>query len=579
MRPFSPSSRSSSPCSSRRAFSTATQRASKFAEVGLPFYISPSDCIDKTSESSGDGARTSAFSMDQIYRKIAELSAIFDIEDKGAALVAELKGREAAAVASVASIRDKHLDVPVVYWFSSPEVSGEAYLAGKNGAPAYVMNTLGVRNIVTTEEEWPLIGWETINAADPKVIVMATMERRRWGADDPAVKTAFLKTDPVVSQLDAVKGEHFIYVDAQSMNPTLRTIDGIEALAGRPRRVTGAPRQGGMAFSAGLAGGALLLFAAILFAMVVGEIRIPLATVAETLGNRLLGTAAPENRMQASVVWEYRLSRAVVAACCGAALALSGAVLQALLRSPLAEPYVLGISAGASTGAVAVIVSGVGGGVIGLSTRALVGAIAAFLLVGLLAAGAGGTTERVILAGVAGSQLFNAATAYIVTKSASAEQARSVMFWLLGNLGSVRWPDVWLAAPVALGGLLLCLLHGRALDAFSFGGDSAALGVETTRTRVTLFGLTALLTAAMVAIVGSIGSIGLVIPHVARFFVGPEHLRLLPVSVLTGAIFLVLADVASRVLVPGQVLPIGVVTALVGAPVFAVILYRMRGRP
>lgn len=271
---------------------------------------------------------------------------------------------------------------------------------------------------------------------------------------------------------------------------------------------------------------------------------------------------------------------AVVAACCGAALAFSGAVLQALLRNPLAEPYVLGISAGASTGAVAVIVSGVGGGVIGLSTGALVGAIAAFLLVGLLAAGAGGTTERVILAGVAGSQLFNAATSYIVTKSASAEQAGSVMFWLLGNLGSVRWPDVWLAAPVALGGLLLCLLHGRALDAFSFGGDSAAaLGVETTRTRVTLFGLTALLTAAMVAIVGSIGFVGLVIPHVARFLVGPEHLRLLPVSALTGAIFLVLADVASRVLVPGQALPIGVVTALVGAPAFAVILYRMRGRP
>ncbi len=228
----------------------------------------------------------------------------------------------------------------------------------------------------------------------------------------------------------------------------------------------------------------------------------------------------------------------------------------------------------------AVIVSGVGGGLIGLSTGALVGAIAAFVLVGLLAAGAGGTTERVILAGVAGSQLFNAATSYIVTKSASAEQARSVIFWLLGNLGSVRWPDVAVAAPVALGGLLLCLVHGRALDAFSFGGDAAAaLGVETTRTRVTLFGLTAAMTAAMVAIVGSIGFVGLVIPHVARFLVGPEHLRLLPASALIGAIFLVLADVASRILVTGQVLPIGVVTALVGAPAFAIILYRMRGRP
>lgn len=203
----------------------------QFAEVGLPSYISPSDCIDKTSESSGDGTRTSAFSMEQIYREITELAAIFDVQDKGAALVDELKSREAAAVASVAAIRDKHLDVPVVYWFSSPEVSGEAYLAGKNGAPAYIMNTLGVRNIVTTEEEWPLIGWETITAADPKVIVMATMERRRWGADDPAIKTQFLETDAVVSQMQSVKDKHFIYVDAQSMNPTLRTIDGIEALA------------------------------------------------------------------------------------------------------------------------------------------------------------------------------------------------------------------------------------------------------------------------------------------------------------------------------------------------------------
>lgn len=336
---------------------------------------------------------------------------------------------------------------------------------------------------------------------------------------------------------------------------------------------------GRVRFAAGLAGGVLLLLGAILSAMVVGEIRIAPTVVAEVLGHQLLGHGAPENRMQASIVWEYRLSRAVVAACCGAALALSGAVLQALLRNPLAEPYVLGISAGASTGAVAVIVSGIGGGLIGLSTGALVGAIAAFVLVGLLAAGAGGTTERVILAGVAGSQLFNAATSYIVTRSASAEQARSVMFWLLGNLGSVRWPDVGIAAPVALVGLVLCLVHGRALDAFSFGGDAAAsLGVETGRARVTLFGLTAVMTATMVAMVGSIGFVGLVIPHAARFLVGPEHLRLLPASALIGAIFLVLADVASRVLVPGQVLPIGVVTALVGAPAFAVILYRMRGR-
>lgn len=208
----------------------------QFTEIGIPSYVSPSDCIDKTSEASGDGIRTRAFSMEQIYGEIIDLATVFDVQDRGAALVAELKQREADAVASVAAIRGRQLDVPVVYWFSSPEVSGEAYLAGKNGAPAYIMHTLGVRNIVTTEEEWPLIGWETITAADPAIIVMATMERRRWGADDPAIKTEFLEADPVVSQLDAVKGKRFVYVDAQSMNPTLRTIDGIEALAEGIRR-------------------------------------------------------------------------------------------------------------------------------------------------------------------------------------------------------------------------------------------------------------------------------------------------------------------------------------------------------
>lgn len=209
---------------------------SQFAEIGVPSYVSPSDCTDKSSVANGDGARSTAFSMDQVYREIDELAAIFDVQDRGDALVADLRAREAAAVASVAAIRDRHLDVPVVYWFSSPEVSGDAYLAGKNGAGGYIMKTLGVRNIVATEEEWPLVGWETISAADPRVIVMATMERRRYGADDPAVKVEFLTTDPVVSQLEAVQDKHFVFVDAQSMNPTLRTIDGIEALADGLRR-------------------------------------------------------------------------------------------------------------------------------------------------------------------------------------------------------------------------------------------------------------------------------------------------------------------------------------------------------
>ena len=198
-----------------------------------------------------------------------------------------------------------------------------------------------------------------------------------------------------------------------------------------------------------------------------------------------------------------------MAACCGASLALSGAILQALLRNPLAEPFILGISAGASTGAVAVVIVGFGGGVLTLSSGAFVGAAAAVVLVGILAAGAGGGGDRIILAGVAGSQLFNALTSYIVTTSANAEQARGVMFWLLGSFGGVRWPDVYLAAPVSLAGLVICAWHARALDAFTFGTDSAAaLGIPVTRVRLVLFGLTAAMTATTVSMVGSIGFVG-----------------------------------------------------------------------
>jgi iron complex transport system permease protein len=320
-----------------------------------------------------------------------------------------------------------------------------------------------------------------------------------------------------------------------------------------------------------------LLAIAIGFAVSIGEMTIPLATTFKAIANRLVDAGFGVSGIQEGIVWDYRLSRALVAACCGAALAVSGVILQALLRNPLAEPYMLGISAGASTGAVAVMILGLGAGTLSLSAGAFAGAIIAFAFVALLAVGAGGGLDRTILAGVAGSQLFNAATSYIVTTSASAEQARGVMFWLLGNLGGVRWPDVHLAAPVAFLGFGISLLHARALDAFTFGGDgAAALGIPVRRVQLILYGATAAMTATMVSLVGSIGFVGLVIPHAARFLVGPGHGRLLPAAFVMGAVFMVVADIISRVIIPQQILPIGVVTALFGAPAFAVILYRAR---
>lgn len=331
----------------------------------------------------------------------------------------------------------------------------------------------------------------------------------------------------------------------------------------------------------GLTAAALAIVgAAVLSGLLIGETRIPALVSMQTLANKLFGAGYALDPIDEGILWNYRLTRAIVAACCGAGLAISGVVLQALLRNALAEPYLLGISAGASTGAVLVTVAGLGAGAVSLSAGAFAGALTAFALVTLLAHFAGGNTERqgsvqIILAGIAGSQLFNALTSFIIAKSANSDQARGIMFWLLGNLSGVRWPDVGLAVPVVLAGLIIVIWHARALDAFTFGVDAAAsVGVPVRRVQAVLIVTTALLTAAMVSIVGSIGFVGLVIPHAARFLVGPSHSRLIPASAVIGAVFLIFADIGARVVVPGQVLPIGVVTALIGAPAFALILIR-----
>ncbi|MBN6775654.1 iron ABC transporter permease [Pseudomonas granadensis] len=323
----------------------------------------------------------------------------------------------------------------------------------------------------------------------------------------------------------------------------------------------------------------LTLSVALIGGVAIGETSIEPGVVLQVLANKLWGAGYVLDPIDEGIVWNYRLTRALVAAACGAGLATCGVILQSLLRNPLADPYLLGISAGASTGAVMVALLGVGAGLVSLSAGAFAGAVTAFVLVILLArvSGSANGTGQIILAGIAGSQLFNALTAFLITRSASSEQARGIMFWLLGNLGGVRWPSVWLAVPVALLGLVVCLWHRRALDAFTFGADSAAsLGIPVRRVQILLIGCAALVTAVMVSIVGSIGFVGLVIPHAARLLLGTGHARLLPASALGGAVFLIAADVLSRTLIKGQVIPVGVITALVGAPVFALILVGRR---
>lgn len=329
-----------------------------------------------------------------------------------------------------------------------------------------------------------------------------------------------------------------------------------------------------------LIGGAAIVCAAILSGLLIGETRIPPDIAFKVLANKIFGANYDVNAIDSGILWSYRLTRAIVAACCGAGLAISGVVLQALLRNALAEPYLLGISAGASTGAVLATVAGFGGGAVSLSAGAFGGALAAFAIVVSLAHFAGGGTARkgsvqIVLAGIAGSQLFNALTSFIIARSANSDQARGIMFWLMGNMSGVRWEDVAVAVVIVVIGFIVIAWHARPLDAFTFGTDAAAsVGVPVRRVQTVLILTTALLTAAMVSIVGAIGFVGLVIPHMARFIVGHSHAKLIPAAAVFGAVFLIFADITSRIIIPGQVLPIGVITALIGAPVFAAILIR-----
>jgi iron complex transport system permease protein len=323
--------------------------------------------------------------------------------------------------------------------------------------------------------------------------------------------------------------------------------------------------------------GVLALPLMLVLAATVGEMPVSYISAGKAILNGLGLAAFDLPQVEEGIVWEYRMSRALMAACSGGGLALCGLVLQSILRNPLAEPYLLGISAGASLGAVCVMLLGMGGSTLGISSGAFIGACGAFGLIMVITQGMTDSPPRILLAGIAGTQLFNALTAWVVSTSANAEQSRSVMFWLLGSLSGVRWPDALLALVVTSVGVLVISLFSRALDTFTFGDEvSTTLGIPVTWVRVVLLITCALVTAIMVSTIGAVGFVGLVIPHVARMLSGPGHQRSIPLTFLIGSHFMILADLVSRTLIAHQVLPNGVVTALVGAPAFVLLLWRSR---
>ncbi len=320
---------------------------------------------------------------------------------------------------------------------------------------------------------------------------------------------------------------------------------------------------------------AVLLAAALVGSLAFGAEVLPVAQVVDAVLHERPGPVS-------TIVWDLRMPRSLLAAIVGAGLALAGAGVQTLVRNPLADPYLLGVSSGASVGATAVITTGALGalGTWALFTGALVGALAAGALVGAIAVAQGGITPiRLILTGTVLGSAFSATASFLVFRSGDPAAARSVLFWLLGSLSGAQWDRV--AVPAVTVALLLVLLGAFSgwLDALTAGPDTAAaLGVPVTAARSVLFAVCAVAVGVLVAVSGAIGFVGLVVPHLARLLVGSRHRVLLPVTALGGAVFLLVVDVAARVAVRPTEMPLSVVTGLIGAPVFLVLMGRRRYR-
>ncbi|MCB4207854.1 FecCD family ABC transporter permease [Arthrobacter sp. UM1] len=318
---------------------------------------------------------------------------------------------------------------------------------------------------------------------------------------------------------------------------------------------------------------ALVLFTFVL-SIAIGPLGYSFADVVRTI----LDPASAETRM-ATVVWDLRLPPALLAVLVGAALSLGGAQMQTILDNPLAEPFTLGVSAAAAFGASVGIVTGAvvpGVGPYSLTVFAAVSAVATALVIAGVSLWKGAGTETVVLFGIAMVFLFQALLA-LMQYNASTESLQQIVFWSLGSMQRATWPAVVIVAAVVALLLPFFAANGWKLTALKFGDARAqALGVNVPRVRLVTLVAVSVLAAVAVSFVGIIGFIGLVGPHIARMLVGEDQRFLLPASVLTGAAFLSAAHALSQVIVPGVAVPVGILTATSGVPVFLLIVFSRR---
>ncbi|NJQ04180.1 FecCD family ABC transporter permease [Streptomyces lonarensis] len=315
-------------------------------------------------------------------------------------------------------------------------------------------------------------------------------------------------------------------------------------------------------------------------AISIGAAEVPPGEVWRIVLSRLTGGGPVSDIATEQIVWEFRAPRVVLAAVAGAGLAVAGAALQAVVANPLADPTVLGFSHGAALGAVIALTTASGAvlGGVGVSTAAFLGALLAGAMVFALGRKAGRMAPtRLVLSGVAIGYLFLAATSYLQLRATPTE-LRTVLFWMLGSVAGASWDQLPLVTTVVVTGAVTLSLLGGLLNTLLTGDESAtSLGVDVHRLRGALLVCAALITGTVIAVAGGIGFVGLMIPHLVRLATGPDHRRLIPLTAVTGALYLVLVDLLSRTLDRPNELPLGILTALLGAPFFLWLLRRNKG--
>lgn len=327
----------------------------------------------------------------------------------------------------------------------------------------------------------------------------------------------------------------------------------------------------------------IVLVAAAVVAVGIGPVGIAPDVVARIVAGEIgLPVAESGSPAEHSIVWLIRLPRVILGVFVGAALAMSGVAIQALVRNPLADPYLLGISSGASTGAAASILFGFGSGLgaIALTGSAFLGALTAIVLV-LSIARIGGrlVTSRLVFAGIAVGFALTALTNFLVFASESRDGTRAVLFWMLGSLAQARWSSVPLLVIAIVLATAVFVAWSRRFDALAIGDDTAlALGTDPARFRALAVVVVSLTVAVAVAVSGLIGFVGLVVPHIARRLVGGRHRILFPTAALLGAMLLVAADALARIAFAPRELPLGILTALIGTPLLIALVRRSLAR-